>query len=148
MPEQVTIGVLPLHVDGFCNVENIGELWQGADHRGDDRRIPGAAGVIAYPRRADVTVRVLELTIMGFNDSAGAAHPNPRIGVEQNIDTIRTVGEPIGIGDGTRTVTLELPTGATRSADCHVGPLKLGAGVGPNAIRATLPISIPTGALV
>lgn len=125
-------------------------LWVEATVRGGDRLLPGVAGVIPYRRRLDVTEHALPMLISGDVDEAGADQANAWIGLEANIETLRsTVIEPTNVGDGTRPATLTLPSGLTRTADVHVLGLRVSGAVGAGSshalVRAVLQISVPAG---
>lgn len=144
--EYLEIDGVPLPSDAW-DVLSLLPLWHGPQVRGSDRLIPGAAGVKAYRRRATVTVRTLELVIYGHVDEDGNPNVDVRAGLEANVAYLRAnVADPTNVGDGTRTAVLHLPSGATRTADVHVVGFDLGE-FGPTSVRATLDLSIPSGAL-
>lgn len=148
MAEKVAIDGIELPRDGYVDVLNLFVLWQGPDVKGRDRPLPLADGSLPFRRRAAASVRTLQLVVYGFKSYAGVAHANVREGIETNIDHLRSnVADIVETGDGTRTVVLTLPSGATKTGAAHVGPLVIGEGVGPAGVRATLDVSIPGGAL-
>lgn len=53
--------------------------------RGGDRIIPGAAGVIAYPRRATATPHSLRLAVTGDVDEDGVATADSAVGLAANM---------------------------------------------------------------
>lgn len=123
-------------------------LLQGPDVRGSDRLLPGVPGVIAYKRRATVTKRVIPLVIFADTDVEGEPYADSMEGLVANIDYLRAnVSDPTGVGDGTRTATLHLKDGSTRSGPVHVEALELG-GDDDQGVRAVLQLSLPEGALV
>lgn len=146
--EYLAIDGIPLAIDGAWEWLDLAPLWEGADKRGGDRLIPGAAGVVSYPRRATVSRRSINGYVYGFKDYNGAAFANVRVGLEANIAFLQEeVEADPGTATGTRTATLHLPSGATKTAEVHVEKLRL-APFGPAAARAVLELSIPSGALV
>jgi hypothetical protein len=121
-------------------------LLQGPDVRGSDREVP-AGPPRRYPRRAKITRRSVPLVIFGADDLDGNAHPSTAQGLRINIDYLRAnVADPTGVGDGTRTATVHLLGGVTRTGPVHVEGLELG-GEDENFVKAVLHLSLPLGAL-
>ena len=139
--EYLTIGAVIIGT-AACHATNLQELYSQA-HRGEDRIVPGSAGVVAYPRRLDAIRFRIELIINGRYTSDGALNADPDVGVRANIAELKTVTAPVTTGDGTRTVTWTRPGGSV-TADCHVGPLLIGRHVGP-AVFSTLELNVPAG---
>jgi hypothetical protein len=131
-------------------VLNLYELWQPANVRGSDRIIPGSAGVVAYPRRATVTVRSLQMLISGTHDRTGAAVADKFEALQANVDYLLTnVVVPTGATDGTRSAVLTMPDGTTRTEPVHVLGLELGdLSLDGAWTKAVLELSIPTGRIV
>lgn len=122
-------------------------LLQGPAIRGTDRLLPGVPGVKARKRRATVTLRSVPMKIFVDVDLDGDPYDDPAEGLTANVDYLRAnVADPTNIGDGTRTATLHLKDGSTRSGAVHVESLELG-GDDENAVLAVLTLSIPGGAL-
>lgn len=148
--ELVTIGGVPLAIDGAWRCLNPSELWQGGDVRGSDRPIPGAAGVLPKPRRHTVTARLLKLVVYGETDHNGDPHADPRAGVWANLAYLRAnVADPVATGDGTRTCTVLLPDGATMLTG-NVTPEGMEFvpwEAAPVVYRATVRLSVPAGVL-
>lgn len=144
--EYVTIDGVPLSTTGW-HLLNLQVLWQGPDTRGQDRIIPGAAGVRPYPRRATVSRRTLELVIWGDMDWNGAATSDWRAGLQNNVDHLRdNVADPTVSGDGTRLIVMHMAAGGTRQARCHVEGLEL-ADSNWFSVRAAMDLSLVSGAL-
>lgn len=143
---DLTIGGVALNGPAW-KVLNLLELWQPADQRGNDRLVPGTAGVLAQQRRDTVTRRSLQMLIVGDVDRTGAAQADRFEGLQANIDYLRSnVVAPTGTGDGTRSAVLTMPDGTTRTEPVHVVGFEFGnfredAGW----VRAVLTISIPSG---
>lgn len=147
--EYLDIDGVALAIDGAWEWLDLSPLWEGADKRGSDRLVPGATGVVPYPRRATVSRRAINGYIYGFKDYNGVAFSDVRVGLEANIAFLQeNIEEPPNpLGDGTRLATLHLPSGATKTGDVHVEKLRIAA-FGPAAAKAVLELSIPSGALV
>lgn len=143
---NLTIGGIAMMCPAWV-VLNLHELWQPADQRGEDRLIPGTAGVVAYPRRDTVTRRSLQMLISGTHDRTGAATSSPLAGLQANIDYLRAnVVAPTGTGDGTRSAVLTMPDATTRTEPIHVVGLEFGdVREDGQWVKAVLSISIPTG---
>lgn len=134
------------------DISDLTDLWFTADVRGDDRILPGVAGVIPYRRRTTVTRHDLTILVIGDVDATGAPHSDSYIGLETNISSLYTnVVTPTNTGDGTRAASLVLPSGATRTANIHIlGLVKQRQFLSDyqSALEATLQISIPAGRFV
>lgn len=144
---NLTIDGVAMNCPGW-RVQNLYLLWSPAAQRGEDRLIPGTAGVLAYQRRATVTRHTLELLITGTADRTGAATTDYFGQLASNLDYLNFyVVKPTGTGDGTRTAVLTMPGGAiTRTEPVHIEGMDLGE-PSPDGrfIRATIDISIPSG---
>jgi hypothetical protein len=143
---DLTIGGIAMNCPGW-RIQNLHILQQPAAQRGDDRLIPGAAGVLAYQRRATVTKHTLELLITGTADRTGVAAADRFAQLASNIDYLEFyVVRPTGTGDGTRSAVLTMPGGTTRTEPVHVVGMEFGD-VSPDGawMRAILEISIPSG---
>lgn len=125
------------------------KLWADFDVRGEDRILPSATGVIAYPRRMTVTRVDFRLLVVGDVDQAGAPVVDSVVGLQNNIEYIRAnIVAPVATSTGTRVAILTMPSGATRSADIHVlGVVTQSYGIVDcgSIWIGTLQISIPAG---
>lgn len=158
--EWLEIDGIPLATPAW-EILDLSPLEDAAAQRGQDRLIPGAAGVIPFPRRKTVTVRSLQMVILGTFDQEGVAtcatgdgsgeayREAVRIRRAANKDyLVDNLVTPPGTADGTRAAVLNRVDGSTWSADVHViGPMQL-APIGWLGYRAVLTLSIPTGELV
>jgi hypothetical protein len=143
-----------LTIDGVAmncpawQVLNLHVLTQPAEQRGNDRLIPGSAGVLAYPRRNTVTRHSLQMLISGTHDRNGSANANSFQQLFTNIDYLNfNVVFPPGTADGTRTAVFSRSGQAVDLTEpIHVLGLELGQ-VREDAqwIKAVLTISIPSG---
>jgi hypothetical protein len=126
-------------------------LWADFDVRGQDRLLPGATGVIAYPRRLTATRKDLRLLVVGDVDLNGVPTADSVIGLQTNLEYLRAnVFVPVVSSTGTRAATLAMPSGGTRTADIHVlGVVTQSYGFASGCSGAiwigTLQISIPAG---
>ncbi len=146
MNETLTIGGVSLNVRGFCLVPDLTPLLSGSAQRGDDRRVPGTAGVIANRRRRDVTLVNLDLLIFGDNTVAGVPHPNIRTGIYRNLKHLQAnVTNPLATGDGTRTATLTWQGETPVSKPVHVLGSIDTADAGTTMVRGVLRLSFPVG---
>jgi hypothetical protein len=145
-PEYLTIEAGATDViigTAACHCLNM-EVLYNTEHRGADILLPGTAGVIANPRRLTVVKHILQLVFNGNYDSDGNLEADPHLQVRLNVAEVAAVAAPVSSGDGTRLVTWTRPEGAV-SADCHVGPLRIGERVSSSVLRATLDLSVPDG---
>lgn len=126
-------------------------LWADFDVRGQDRLVPSASGVVPYPRRLTVTRHDLRLLIAGDVDQAGTPVADAIAGLEANLEYVRTnVVAPVVSSTGTRSATLTMPSGATRTANIHVLRLQTESYLLSDCEAlhvGTLQISIPAGRL-
>ena len=145
---DLTIGGVPMNCAAW-RVENLYELWLPATQRGTDRdRVrPGVNGRLPRRRRVDVTTRSLQMTVIGGFNHLGVAHPSMFIGMQANVDyLVANVVNPPNTVTGTRSATLTMPDGTTRTKDIHVQGMEFGS-MHRQAREATLTIeiSIPEG---
>lgn len=98
------------------------QLWTDFDVRGEDRVLPSATGVIAYPRRMTVTRHDLRLIVVGdVIGETSAPASDTRVGLRTNLEYLRTnVWAPVVSSTGTRSASLTLPTGGPLTGDIHV----------------------------
>ena len=146
---DLTINGVPMMCPAW-KVLNLLELWQPADQRGNDRLIPGSAGVLAQQRRDTVTRRSLQLLIVGDVNRNGTAQTDKFEGLQANVDDLRiNVAAPTAIGDGTVSAVLTMPDGTTRTEPVHVVGFEFGNFRADAAwLRAVLTISIPSGRIL
>ena len=128
-------------------ITNLAPLLDGSEVRGSNRLIPGAAGVVAYPRRVTETRVLLPIEIRGYEDPEGDAYDDPFEGLEANlallVDSLITPGV-----DATRDAVLYLPSGGTRTGPVQiVAPLGLRT-AGRYVLTGVLDLLLPEGQLV
>lgn len=136
--------MVPFPTPAWC-VTNMIALYGGPGVRGSNRVIPGAAGVLALPRRATETQVSLELVVSGSHDLNGVAYGDPCMGVRLNLRYL--VVNLVSPGTAaTRAAVLHLPDGvSTLGAQVQVlGPLQPARAVANHA-RATIDLLIPAG---
>lgn len=122
-------------------VESLAPLFN-IQKRGQDRVIPGAAGMRAHTRRTTRLSVTLVLRVFGQTDEDGVANADSRVGLYENLRAI----EDAILTDvaGTRTATWHLPDGTTRTAECHVEGFTVNEGA-PTEARCALELSFPAG---
>lgn len=131
-------------------VNGLLHLWATTTVRGEDRILPSATGVIAYPRRVTVTRKDLRLLIAGdVIGQTGAPATNAIEGLATNIEYLRAnIITPVASATGTRAAVLTVPGQASRSADIHILGFTIQSYMltecGSVAV-STLQISIPSG---
>lgn len=126
-----------------CLCQNLYVLYN-EERRGEDRLIPGTAGVVANKRRRAPIVHTLNLLFDGRYTSDGIPVTDAHAGLRANISEVAAIATPSALTNGTRTVVWTQPSGATLSAACHVGPLTIGEGRYAYAF-ATLDLVVPDG---
>lgn len=143
---EVLVNGLTLHRPALC-IMDASPLYTGPTLRGEDLLIPGVPGRKAMPRRADTTVTQLRMLLDGrYNPTTGAPVANSSAGLRAIKLWMRAnVTGPTG-GDGTRTVTVNVPGGGSISGAAHL-TYDVGERVGPMQ-RALLTVSVPLGVLV
>ena len=120
----LTIGSTLLNTVAW-DITDLTELWYVVDQRGEDRVLPGAAGVIPYRRRETVTPIDLILLINGSVNASGTPYANVITGLATNLATIMSgVVNPTGATDGTRAASLTIPGLTTRTTTVHVEGLR------------------------
>lgn len=143
--EYISIAGVPLATPAWIHT-NLFEFWSGLSTRGQDRVIPGAAGVLPYPRRPTITPRTIELVIFGDVNWEGTPQTDTRAGLWANVDHLRTnVTDPLVVGDGTRELILYRPDGSAVSCSVQVEGFELGGGLGPDHTLATIDVTIVEG---
>lgn len=145
----LTINSIALNCPAW-DIADLTPLWIEASQRGQDRLLPGVAGVIPYRRRLTVTEHVLEIVIVGDSTSTGTPVADAWDGLQANVEALRAgVVDPTNTGDGTRSATLLMPNGATRTASIHVLGMRVARVEGADGVfsvlNGALTISIPTG---
>ncbi|MGA1075574.1 MAG: hypothetical protein ACO307_10635 [Ilumatobacteraceae bacterium] len=131
----------------WCRVQNLVDLWLPADQRGQDRIVPGSAGVRAQQRRDTVTRRTLRLVIAGDVTYTGSTAGDAFERLAINVDYLRAnIVAPTGTTNGTRSAVLTMPDGTTRTEEVHVTGMELGRyAEDARWLLATLELSIPSG---
>lgn len=120
----LTIGSTVLNTVAW-DITDLTELWHVVDQRGEDRVLPGAGGVISYPRFETVTPLDLTILINGSVNQSGTAHINVVAGLYNNIQTLMAgVVNPTGATDGTRAATLTIPGVGSIDTTVHVEGLR------------------------
>ena len=128
-------------------------LWLPPTVRGQDRLVPGSAGVLPFPRRKTVTEYALDFRVSGMVDMYGVPATGSGNGpeefamLESNLTYLRqnvfdTDASPNP--DGTVLGVLTMPSGAVRTAYVHVLGFTVNVRVS-HILQGTLDISIPAG---
>jgi hypothetical protein len=129
-------------------VRNEWVLWQAGQQRGGDVTLPGVNGLLPRRRYLTATTHTLELIISGTAVYTGSPSGTPAVNLQTNILWLRdTVCEPTGTTDGTKAISVTMPTG-TLTGTVHVLGFRLGR-VAEHALWAfaTMDLSIPAGEL-
>jgi hypothetical protein len=129
-------------------VRNEWVLWQAGSQRGGDVTLPGVNGLLPRRRYLTATTHTLELIISGTAVYTGSPSGTPAVNLQTNILWLRdTVCEPTGTTDGTKAISVTMPTG-TLTGTVHVLGFRLGR-VAEHArwAFATMDLSIPAGEL-
>lgn len=147
---ELTISGVTMHTYGW-NVLDVRELWVTVERRGQDRLIPTVSGMRPKRRRITATTHSLPMVVSGLHTPEGVdiADPVARLAqFQENLDYLMdNVVADVPTVAGTRTATLTMPAGGTRSAQIHVLGITPGTWT-PAVMRATLDISIPGGKFV
>jgi hypothetical protein len=129
-------------------VRNEWVLWQAGQQRGGDVMLAGVNGLLPRRRYLTATTHTLELIISGTAVYTGSPSGTPAVNLQTNILWLRdTVCEPTGTTDGTKAISVTMPTG-TLTGTVHVLGFRLGR-VAEHArwAFATMDLSIPAGEL-
>lgn len=144
--EWMEIDGLSLELDDCWHVEDYAPVLSGSDQRGEDRLVPGSAGVVANPRRNTVTRVNLRMLVFGWKDWNGAAHATHRAGIGKNSAKLQAaMTSPPTTAGGTRTATYHLDGLPAVSKPVHVLGDMTFVGYGPYALRGVLRLSFPEG---
>lgn len=145
--EYVEINSVPLATPAW-EVNDLSPLWDVAGLRGEDRVVPFAEGALPLRRFRDEMRCQIPLTVYGDVDQDGTPQSDARIGLMENLDYLRVnILTPNTVGDGTWELTLHMPDGSTRTADCFVLPPFQMSIISPSCVRGVLDILIPQGFL-
>lgn len=119
------------------------ELLKPAQRRGQDRVIPGAAGVRVKKRRAAPTRRQLQLVIWGAHKWDGTEHPSADVGVQRNLDHLT---DNLWSATGAAvTAVLYLPDSTSVTGSIHVESIDWE--FHDYDATVTIDLTIPAGAL-
>lgn len=141
---KLTISGISMHGPAW-NVLDCMPLWLPQSTRGTNVVIPGAAGTRAYPIRLHEARHSLEMAITGWADRNGVLTNDPWVGLQANIEYLRAnIEAPPAAPTATRTATLLMPDGTSRSANIQVVSLTIVWHVQTN-VGALLEIVIPSG---
>lgn len=143
--EWADIDDVPLHTPGWT-CDNLFELWQGADTRGEPTIIPEADGGLANPIRPTPTRRELVVTVNGLDSWDGDPYDNHRDGLQANLAHLEQNVKARPDSGLTRRLVLHLPDGATKEGDVQVIHWKL-TPIGPAAVALQIGLLIPAGDL-
>jgi hypothetical protein len=138
----LTINGVLMHNQAWAMID-LGDLWLPPKTRGSNVVIPGAVGRRAYPVRADETTYSLPMLISGVAAPGGVMYSDAMVGLETNIGLLADVFVP-DPNVATVTASLEMPSGAVRTAEVQIVGVKLGKQVGP-VMRAILEMVVPAG---
>ena len=145
----VTIATTLILPNDGVKVRNEWVLWSAGDQRGSDVTLPGVNGQLPRRRYLTASTRTLELIISGTAKYTGAPSATPAVNLETNILWLRDqVAEPTLSSDGTKAISVTMPSGGTLTGTVHVVGFRLGR-VAEHArwAFATLDLSIPAGEL-
>lgn len=144
---ELTISGVSMHTYGW-NVIDVRDLWTVIAVRGQDRLIPGVSGLRPKRRRFTATPHSLPMVISGLHTPDGEPITDPDARIVQfqdNLDFLmNNVVDEVATTAGTRTATLTMPSGGSRTAAIHVLSITPGTWT-PAVLRCTLDISIPGG---
>src|SRR5436305_11139291 len=144
--EYLRLAAIPMSNPGFI-INDLSQLLDGPDQRGTDRILPGAVGVVAFPRRITISKRQCPMTIYGDHDTSGNDTADQCAGLEANITwLIQNVLAIPGTSDGCRAGYLHLAGGVVLGPKRVrvLSPLQLGA-YGPRNQRGVLSLEFPSG---
>ena len=119
------------------------QVLRNSERRGENRTIPGVDGRNQYRRLRDEVPVQLELVIAHDYDSDGAALSDLAAGQQDNIAELETIAaDDPATTTGAQTVVWHRKDGTEWSADCQIGPLRLGE-EWDDTTRATLNVIVP-----
>lgn len=151
---NLTLNDIPMKTRAWT-CPDLTPLWMPGAIRGQDRLIPHAAGVRAFPRRLTVTQYDLEFRIAGISDMHGVVTTGTGSGIgieefqqlEYNLNYLRqNVIDPRTTPNANGTIpgVLTMPSGSTRTADVHVLGFTVNNRVA-HVLQGILHLSVPSG---
>lgn len=142
---HLVIGDVPMSTPAWEHL-NLYVLLSGADTRGDNLIMPGAAGVRPLRKRPTQTNRTLDLAVFGDRRWDGYLYPDPVEGLYANIEHLRQmVVDPLATEYSVRTATLVRP-GATAVAAVQVLGFEITESVSPWCVQASMDLTLIGGA--
>lgn len=145
--EHLLIDGVPTCTPAWDSVD-LSELWAGADQKGQDRELAGAA-VILNPRSDAPSRRQVPMQFRGIWDPWGELYDDRRAGAWRNYRLFRDLCVGPGSGEaGTRTLVLITPDGSELVGVGHVLKPFTPRHASNDILRATLVIDLPYGELV
>lgn len=142
------INGVPSNTPGW-DVTNIDELMKPADRRSAEAVvIVESHGRLARRMWRDGTTRILNWVIYGDRDREGTPFGDYTVGVQTNLQYLYTniVDIPAG-ATSTRSLTLYLPDGTTRTGDVQVRDFDWSTDTGPT-LYAVMELYLPSGQLL
>lgn len=149
---NLTLNGIPMKTRAWT-CPDLTPLWLPSAIRGQDRILPGAAGVIPHRRRRTVTQYALDFRICGMANMGGVVTTGTGNGLaefqqlEYNLKYLRdnVIDPRISPNlDGTVPGVLTMPSGAIRTANVHVLGFTVNERVS-HVMQGILDISIPQG---
>lgn len=113
--------------------------------RGENVVMPGAVGRRAVRRRTDEATVTLELAIFGDKDPSGANHPNPIVGLVDNIEYLQDhLVDPPAAANSLRPAVIHHPAG-TLTANVQILGFEIGDAYSPGCVTASLDMTVIGG---
>jgi hypothetical protein len=143
---HLEIDGVPLSTPAWEHLD-IQALYSAPQTRGENRVMPGAAGVRALPWRPDQTMRTITLAIFGDMSWDGSTNPDPVAGLWANVAHLQAfiIANP-GNADSTRTATIKRSGVADLTATIQVRGFEVDSeSYSPAAISASMDIALVSG---
>lgn len=143
---HLEIDGVPLSTPAWEHLD-IQALYSGPQTRGENRVMPGAAGVRALPWRPDQTMRTISLAIFGDLSWDGTKNTDAVDGLWANVAHLEAfiVNNP-GNATSTRTATIKRPGAADLVAAIQVRGFEVTQeSYSPAAISASMDIALVSG---
>lgn len=142
--EYLEVDGLPLDTHAWRTIER-SSLYDPPDLRGSGVELSQRRGEEARaPIEQARSVR-LRMAVFGTQDSDGNAHADSRMGLQANLDELKTKLRPRLSGDGTMRAVHRMPDGSTREARCHLNGRLRAEPSGATAMRAVVRLLLPEG---
>lgn len=141
----LALGEVSLNTPAWA-VLNVASLWEPAPIRRENIAIPFRRGKLAVPGIMDERSDSLLILVVGTCDQDGDPTSDPHVGLEQNIEWLKSNLFTYATVVDSFDAVLTLPSGAQKGGPLQLGTARFGWEVGI-AVTITVDYTLPDGEL-